>query len=205
MTESQEAPPPRRPWVALYGPAGCGKDTIAAHLVESFGFTRVAFADPVRQMALAIDPYVNTETVLERPELISPIPGITRLSTVVESVGWETAKRDYPEVRRLLQTIGTDAVRSVHPDFWVELALKAAMAAEGAVVFTDTRFPNEVGAIRYFGGMVARVDREVDSIGSHVSESALHEVAPDLILQNIGPIEETPLLAAAVIRRLLTP
>jgi hypothetical protein len=77
----------------LTGPPGCGKDAAADHLAEAHGFARVAFADPIRQAALILDPY---------------IPGTGRLSDVVHQYGWTTAKTRWPEVRRILQLLGTE-------------------------------------------------------------------------------------------------
>ena len=77
----------------LTGPPGCGKDAAADHLAEAHGFARVAFADPIRQAALILDPY---------------IPGAGRLSDVVHQYGWTTAKTRWPEVRRILQLSGTN-------------------------------------------------------------------------------------------------
>lgn len=38
--------------IALSGPRACGKSTIASHLVTQHGYTRIAFADALRQLAL---------------------------------------------------------------------------------------------------------------------------------------------------------
>jgi cytidylate kinase len=37
--------------LALSGPRACGKSTIAKHLVNNHGYTRLAFADPLREIA----------------------------------------------------------------------------------------------------------------------------------------------------------
>ena len=166
---------PTRPWVGLCGAAGVGKDTLATHLVEAYGFARVAFADPVRDMALRIDPYVHTSTKTER------------LSSLVGRVGWEAAKRDYTDVRRLLQRVGTDGVRTEAPDFWVDLALAAAAKAERPVVFTDMRFPNEAQAIACRGGFTLRIVGAGDLDGAaaqHRSEQALEAWAESFTFRN---------------------
>ena len=40
-----------RPIIALSGPRCCGKSTIAGHLVSQHGYTRIAFADALREIA----------------------------------------------------------------------------------------------------------------------------------------------------------
>ena len=42
--------------VALAGPRGCGKSTIAQHLVEQHGFERLAFSDVLREIAMLAGP-----------------------------------------------------------------------------------------------------------------------------------------------------
>ena len=61
-------------WVTLSGPAQSGKDTLALVLVEDHGWTRVAFADPLKEMALAIDPWIDINWDME----------VARLSVLVD-------------------------------------------------------------------------------------------------------------------------
>lgn len=116
-----------------------GKDTIGQYLVDSYGFTRIAFADGVRDLALEIDPLV----------------GGFRLSSLVEWDGWEQAKRS-SEVRRLLINIGVGAREVLGPNVWVNAAeqklfkLQSDPEFNGKVVITDVRFPNEVTWLRGF-------------------------------------------------------
>ena len=42
--------------IALAGPRGCGKSTIAQHLVEQHGFERLAFSDVLREIATLAGP-----------------------------------------------------------------------------------------------------------------------------------------------------
>tara|TARA_B110001452_G_scaffold267349_1_gene276891 strand:- start:1890 stop:2414 length:525 start_codon:yes stop_codon:yes gene_type:complete len=52
-------------WVALSGPRGCGKSTIAQQLVEHHGFERFAFSDILREIAkLAGAQFVNNRVYL---------------------------------------------------------------------------------------------------------------------------------------------
>ena len=37
--------------IALSGPRACGKSTISEHLVRKLGYERIAFADPLREIA----------------------------------------------------------------------------------------------------------------------------------------------------------
>lgn len=51
--------------LALSGPRACGKSTIANHLVNHHGYTRIAFSDALRQLAsCAGETYINDRTYL---------------------------------------------------------------------------------------------------------------------------------------------
>lgn len=135
--------------IGLCGYARAGKDTVGGVLVDSFGFRRFAFADPLKSMALALDPWINTKNGY-----------LLRLSRIVDENGWEDAKSE-PEVRRFLQVLGTEAVREhLGQESWVR-ATELSIANSGAVrvVITDVRFPNEAEWIAKRGGQIWRINR----------------------------------------------
>lgn len=173
--------------VGLTGYASAGKDAAAAGLVAA-GWTRQAFADPVRSMALAIDPI-----------LISGPPSV-RLAEFVEGVGWDIAKR-FDEVRRLLQAIGTDGVR-VHlgADAWVQ-AFELARDRRANTVAPDVRFPNEADHIRRHGGIVIRIDRPgVGPVNGHVSEN-VDSLQVDATVVNDRSVDELRWRVAELVDR----
>ena len=45
--------------IGLSGYASSGKDTVAQFLIEEHGFEKIAFADPIRNMLLAMNPIVH--------------------------------------------------------------------------------------------------------------------------------------------------
>jgi hypothetical protein len=158
--------------IGLSGYARTGKDTVARILVEQHGFTRVGFADALRDVALRVDPYVTTAG--------------TKLSTVIGSYGWERAKDSFPEVRRLLQTLGV-AVRDVVDEHaWVK-ALTLKLDGYGKYVVTDVRFPNEKAAVERLGGLTVRVNRPgYGPVNGHISETALDGEHFDWEIRNDG-------------------
>ena len=53
--------------IALSGPRACGKSTIASHLVNNHGYTRIAFADALRDIAAIAGPdLINDRLYLAR-------------------------------------------------------------------------------------------------------------------------------------------
>lgn len=158
--------------VGLMGRKRVGKDTFARTMVEHYGFTAFAFADPLRQALLTTDPIVDYS--IDYDECCGDAVVPERLSEVVATYGWERAKDVYPEVRVLLQRLGTDAIRAIDPDFWVRAAMDRIAKHDGYAVVTDVRFPNEADAIRSAGGLLVRLTRpSAASLDSHASETAL--------------------------------
>lgn len=178
---------PPRPWIGLTGFPGTGKNALAEILVAEHGFTSIAFADPIREALLGLDPIVDVEKD-DRQMVLFPYQ---RLSWLVETYGWDEAKRTYPDVRRLLQNMGTESIRALDSGFWVRLAMQKAMEVDGPVCFTDTRFENEVEAIRRQGGILVRVERPgYGAVNDHISESALDNEKAELVVLNVDGLEE---------------
>lgn len=167
--------------IGLSGYAQTGKDTIAQHLVNEHGFTRIAFADPIREALYALNPKIND---------IPSLPGMS-LSWLVDKMGWEGVKQESQEVRGYLQRMGTEVARNQWGnDFWVDLAMKKADDF-GNVVITDVRFPNEYNAIKYRNGQVWRVNKlNHGPANDHPSEIALDDFNFDWSIPNYGTIED---------------
>ena len=172
------------PNIALIGKARSGKDTIAARLIATRSYARVAFADPLKEMALRINPAVAD----------AGYGHLGYLADVVSDSGWEAAKDDYPEVRRFLQRLG-QSVRDVSEDFWLDIASRRIATAAGwnlPVVVTDVRYRNEADALRAAGFRMVRVIRpETDprmptgsANGEHVSETELDDYPTDALIMN---------------------
>lgn len=174
--------------IGLTGRAGAGKDTAAEALVAA-GYQRDAFADRMRAALLALDPMVDTMRAGARGEVV-PL----RLSWLVETCGWDAAKRNHPEIRRLLQRFGTEAGRDIHgPDCWVDLLMRDWMrAGRPRTVVTDVRFDNEAAAILDQGGVVLEVVRPGlgELPGGHPSEQGVRPGLVDLELANDGSVAD---------------
>lgn len=162
--------------IGLIGYAGSGKDTVADHLVRH-GFARVAFADPVRDVLLSINPLVTRDGL--------------RIREAVAAQGWDTAKRQFPEVRELLQGLGEGVRTALGESVWVEHALRRLDALRGPVVVTDVRYHNEAHALRSRGFTLVWVRRPgVGPANSHASETGIPVERADVVLTNDGSIQE---------------
>lgn len=111
-----------------------------------------------------------------------------------------------PTPRLLLQLLGTECGRNIiHPNIWVNaLMSKYKMSyvqhpdieyvehkAYPNWIITDTRFPNELKAVKDRGGISIRVERHVDENNrliirenEHESETALDDTGFDYIIDN---------------------
>lgn len=156
--------------IALTGQKRSGKDSLAGHLVGDLGFTRLAFADAIRETLADIDPLVLT------PEQDRPTRPV-RLSKLVADLGWEEAKNQ-PEVRRLLQETG-GAMRRVDPDVWTRVLLQRLETLQAKdpdvdVVVTDVRLPAEAAVLAEADPTARLVRVRRPSLGRDTSREALH-------------------------------
>ena len=183
--------------LGLSGYARTGKDTVANILVNEHGFERVSYADALKDVAYRIDPMIETSFWVSDD-------GHLPLSKLIDLVGWEQAKDDFSEVRRLLQNLGVTLREVIDENVWVNLAFrKINYGDDDRYVIPDVRFPNEMGAIRYVGGKVIRIERPgYGPVNGHVSETALDNAKFDYTLSNDGTVTKLEHWCSALVAEL---
>ena len=168
--------------MGLSGWAGSGKDTTADILVEMHGFTKISFADPLRDFLYAQNCTVRMDG---REEYWT-------VKRIIDDYGWQGYKNSpfSNTLRKLIQVTGTEAGREqIDMNVWVNAAVNRAKKA-GDVVFSDVRFFNEAFAVQSLGGEIWRVDRAgVGPANDHPSERELDEYPFNRRIQNDGDIE----------------
>lgn len=178
--------------VGLGGLLASGKDAVADHLVDKHGFVKLNMSEPLHEAMLALDPYVAAV-----PDC--PTPGsIIRYSELVQRVGYTEAKT-WPEVRALLQRLGTDVGRNMFGEnVWTDIAARKidALTAEGRdVVITGLRFHNELEMVAQRGTTVW-VSRPVENGGTapdpaaHESETSLRWTDFSDLIENVGSLAD---------------
>lgn len=188
--------PPRI--IGIAGHMRAGKDTIAAILEKLEGFQRVGFADPLKDMAIALNPIVGASQ-LEG--------GYIRLAQLVADEGWEGAKRN-PEVRRVLQQLGTEAGREVlGENIWVNTLEQRLFRGWGTPVggpyaVADVRFLNETYWVQQ-RGVLWGVRRDGCDGNGHTSEILVPQILEkaEYVFDNNGTIAELEEQVAKVLGR----
>lgn len=166
--------------IGLTGKKRHGKNT-AADALRPWGYEVWGFADELKQAALDLDPIIGGAVYR----------GVTQfyvLSDVVDEIGWEEAKAR-PEVRRILQKLGTDVVRARSESFWVQALERRWFAAgQPRVAIADLRFDNEAQWVRAHGGFVIEIVRPdlPDDGDTHASEAGVSEEFLDCRITNRG-------------------
>lgn len=174
------------PNIGLIGRMRTGKSTAAGHLCESFGYSSLGFADPVRALAERLDPVVFPSP--EDPDVDHDGP--LRYSDALRILGYEAAKDLYPEFRRILKNIG-QGERERDEYVWVnrwEQAWRAALAVDASrpFVVADVRYPNEVARLKLLGFVIVKLTRPsvLDASESHDSEVLTDSLPADYVYEN---------------------
>jgi hypothetical protein len=177
--------------IGLSGYAQSGKDTVANILVEKYGYTRIAFADPIRKLLYEMDPPVPVGAGDEKYTV--------GLQNYVDIYGWDDAKQ-HPIVRSMLQNLGVGARKVFGDTFWIYQAL-SDVAPQDKVVVSDVRFVNEAKWVQDFKGQIWRVKRlGTTAVNKHVSESEMDGYPVDQIFVNNGTLEDLEVLIGTRMR-----
>jgi len=149
--------------LGLTGYSRVGKDTVADYLVEAYEFEKVAFAAPLKRIVRDTNPILGYDV---------RNPGRTiRLQEALEYLTEDQVKALYPEYVRLLKMFSTEGIRAEDPEFWVRAARHQVDDESRNYVFTDVRFPNEAGYIKFAeGGTLWHIDRPGAGGNEHSSE-----------------------------------
>jgi hypothetical protein len=164
--------------IGLSGYAKAGKDTAADTMIQLFGFERASFAAVLRDCMAALNPIVA-------PACYDGEADVLRYNEVLDYMGYTDAKEEYPEVRELLQRMGTEVGRNIlGENVWVDAAM-SKLDSRFDYVFTDVRFPNEYDAVKNAGGVMVRITRPgITAVNAHPSETSLDDHDFDYYIEN---------------------
>jgi hypothetical protein len=118
--------------ILLSGKKRVGKDTVADHLISTYGYVKIGFADALKHYLRAV------------------------LDINIDNhVGRDLTTHE----RFALQHFGTDCCRKIDPDVWVRHVINTLKDYNSSeelphwhqIVIKDTRFPNEVTGVTEWG------------------------------------------------------
>ena len=167
--------------IGISGKFGVGKDTLVEKILENLNgkgvkCAHLKFADDLKKVC-------------------SIVSG-TKLEDHYSQDGKEKMVKEIGmTIGRLQQVLGTSLRESVHPDIWVLPIIKFYEKNPDTVcVISDCRFKNEANAIRNNGGVILRINRNIEVKNgrdpNHISEVDLDDYNFDFIIENDFSIGE---------------
>lgn len=163
--------------IGFAGKAGSGKDTAGHYLVHKYGYYKFNLADRIKHGLNAMFGWTMFDWAdrewVERVQL---------------NYGFSP--------RQASQALGTEFREKVDPSkmLWInllvnEIITKYPLTAD-LVCICDVRFPHEQDWIHRTNGIVVYIQREVDGVAEHISETSLDFTKVDYTVANLGTIEE---------------
>jgi hypothetical protein len=210
------------PVVIICGQSKSGKDTLADYLVQNFGGIRISMADPIKALMQDIfgledevwwgssdfrnvtysSPSFFGNKRLKWTDLDGHSVNCCAHSFNIMAWSYQFEKTFTP--RKVLQTFGTEVVRTLYPNFWVDEALRRAKLllmggyeydkkeglipnpqakAPGFVVISDGRFRNEIINAKTVGATAIKIYRDnsdsktqVAGVPNHSSEMEIEGI-----------------------------
>lgn len=145
--------------IGILGKKYNGKDTCADYIVSTYGYTKTAFAEPLKKITRELFQFSDEQLYGNLKETIDSVWNITP--------------------RAALQFIGTDLIRkninqlvpNVGEDFWVKIFENMyTKMSDHNIIVADVRFQNEVDCIKKLGGIIIKVERSTNYSDDHISE-----------------------------------
>ncbi|ATZ80931.1 monophosphate kinase [Bodo saltans virus] len=169
--------------IGITGRKFTGKDTLGNYLVDTYGYTRLAYADALKDAVKAIFDFDDEQLYGNKKEDIDEYWGITP--------------------RQVLQFVGTDLFRNhicellptMGKDIWINVIKRkisnmTKRNQDAKFVITDIRFPNELQAIKDLYGTTIKIQRNDahEKVNKQNAITNMQEIGSKLsILTDISP------------------
>ena len=155
-----------RQLIGIVGRAGAGKTTAAEYLVKRYGFTRLSYAAPIKNIA-------------------KHYFGVTQ----------EEITNKGHDARRILQSLG-ELLIGIDPDWLIKCMIGSILDTDGDIVIDDIRRENEAELLRMNGGTIVRLVCQgapeilTDEQKAHTTEKGSDNIQEDIaITEAYGNLE----------------
>ncbi|MFW9873051.1 MAG: hypothetical protein ACFFG0_08130 [Candidatus Thorarchaeota archaeon] len=176
--------------IGLTGDRRSGKDTVADYLVRKYDFEKYAFADPMKKALKILFAFDDDQLWGDKKEDID--------------------KRWNVSPREVMQKFATDFIQFDLYKYFPEIEKKVPKRKFWCILFetwyknkyhknlfnvviSDMRFIHEADTVRDCNGRIWLITRKKEiiyNIDSHLSETELKQITPDIHIKNDGTIEE---------------
>lgn len=167
--------------ISLSGLIGSGKDTVAEQLITKYGFTRMSFADTLKDA-------VATVFGWDREMVEGRTPAARQWREQVDP--WWAKRLGVPELtpRWVLQFWGTEVCRNgFHDDIWIaSLERKLMNCADQNIVVSDSRFINELSMLANAGAVTVSVIRGDRPKWWDTAVAAQHDAGSEKSMHMLG-------------------
>jgi len=126
-----------------------GKDSIADYLVKFKGYSKKSFASELKKMSAKIIPLLFDDNKSLKETEEKDFENEDFKKQIISS----KYNTNIITFRLFLQLFGTDFVRKINNDFWIDKTItNIEKSKKDKIVISDTRFKNEIYKIKdYFG------------------------------------------------------
>ena len=194
--------------IAISGKARTGKDTFGDVLTSKFGFTKIAIADPLRNLCARVfylDPSMfidDDKKDAQMKRIHMDFHDIDAIRTIVENEwGYEISEEarnameelhgtELDTPRDCLRCVGNMLRNYVDENIWINLTLAKIKEVKGRIVITDARFENEREVFHRIGAILCLVKRNDNGSNKEHEFNLGSEDEYDIVFTNDGTLHE---------------
>ena len=162
--------------IALTGPKGVGKSTLAKLLSVEYGYYRSSFAVPIKAMLRSLLEYQGADEDTINQMLYGNLKEVNSIYLGDRSF------------RHAAQALGTEWRDLIHLELWTKIwANRIASVENKKIVVDDMRFLHEAKAVDTYPNATTfkiLIERAEYSPGAHLSEREYLHIIPDYVISN---------------------
>lgn len=146
------------PNICFAGKMGSGKTTLSNYLIKKYGYTRLSFAESLKNIVNVLNithsPFITLLYVIFKYPL--PIKYYTSFYEILRT----TLKLPSDSKNRMkLQYAGHKVRELIDENFWVNIVLKKMLSNKHLhYVIDDVRYPNELDLLKQYGFLDIKIE-----------------------------------------------